>query len=58
MEFDGFLKLWEDDQEDTILPLLDQDSDYQSSYVETKQNYTRPPARYTEATLVKALEQK
>jgi DNA topoisomerase-1 len=58
MEFDGFLKLWDDDQEDIILPVLQKGSDYRSSKLEGKQNYTKPPARYTEATLVKALEQK
>jgi DNA topoisomerase I len=58
MEFDGFLKLRDEEQEDIILPILEKDSDYSSSSLESKQSFTKPPARYTEATLVKTLEQK
>lgn len=58
MEFDGFLKLWDEEQEDIILPLLEKGNDYESKLIESKQSYTKPPARYTEATLVKTLEQK
>ena len=58
MEFDGFLKLRDEEQEDIILPILEKWSDYSSSSLESKQSFTKPPARYTEATLVKTLEQK
>ena len=58
MEFDGFLKLRDDVDEDVILPLLEKGSVYDSKELVAKQNFTKPPARYTEATLVKTLEQK
>lgn len=58
MEFDGFLKLWDEVDEDVILPLLEKGDQFPSKEIVTKQNFTKPPARYTEATLVKTLEQK
>lgn len=58
MEFDGFLKLWDDVDEDVILPVLEKNKNYTSKELTAKQNTTKPPARYTEATLVKTLEQK
>lgn len=58
MEFDGFLKLWDDVDEDVILPSLPKQSSYTSKQFTARQSATKPPARYTEATLVKTLEQK
>ncbi len=58
MEFDGFLRLRDELDEDVVLPSLDKDAIFNSKEFTAKQNFTKPPARYTEATLVKTLEQK
>lgn len=58
MEFDGFLKLRDEADEDVVLPVLKKNTSYTSKELVAKQNFTKPPARYTEATLVKTLEQK
>lgn len=62
--FDGFTVLYvegEDDvekQEDGLLPKLTEGQILQLIRLEDKQHFTQPPPRYTEATLVKALEEK
>ncbi len=59
MEFDGFLKIYGDydNSKDVILPKLEKDSIYQAEKIEKKQHFTEAPARYTEAKLIKALEE-
>ncbi len=57
--FDGYLKLYQDyeDSEDKILPdVLMKQKEFQTDDVETKQHFTSPPARYSEAKLIDALE--
>jgi DNA topoisomerase-1 len=68
-KFAGFLAVFqdapgEDDDEedesrknDKALPPLNEGDVLQLLDLETKQNFTQPPPRYTEATLVKALEE-
>lgn len=56
MEFDGFLKVYNDNKEDIILPEIKLEEQVSSNELSAKQNMTKPPARYTESTLVKALE--
>ena len=62
LTFDGYLKVYSDyeDKEDKILPDLDKykSDNLITDKVETKQHFTEPPARYTEASLVKELETK
>lgn len=48
----------DDEQKDTILPALHEGEVCPALNVTPKQNFTQPPSRYTEATLVKALEEK
>ena len=64
IKFDGFLKLYmeskddeEDDEKDGVLPPLkiDQILDYNS--IHGTQRFTKHPARFTEASLVKKLEE-
>ena len=57
--FDGYLKVYSDyeDSEDKILPVLEMDGIYKVNSVEKEQHFTKPPARYTEAKLIKELEE-
>jgi len=56
--FDGFMKVagLTITNGDQILPALDMDQQVWSLKLDPKQHFTQPPARYTEASLVKALE--
>ena len=56
--FDGYLKIYRDyeDQNDKILPEIKTDELITKS-VETEQHFTNPPARYTEAKLIKEMEE-
>lgn len=59
MEFDGFLKAYGDydKSKDVILPKLNKDVVLNSKSIEKTQHFTEPVARYTEAKLIKALEE-
>jgi len=54
--FDGFMKVAGVSSEDQILPPVEQGGVVGVLDVEPKQQFTSPPPRYTEASLVKALE--
>ncbi|MCS6885501.1 MAG: type I DNA topoisomerase [Acidobacteriota bacterium] len=65
MKFAGFTKVYEegkDDREEADeerkLPKLEKGEQLTLNSIKAEQNFTKPPARYTEATLVKALEEK
>ncbi|MHA7843623.1 MAG: type I DNA topoisomerase [Winogradskyella sp.] len=61
--FDGFLKVYlegtddEDTEQDGILPDLKVGEELSNNYITATQRFTRPPSRYTEASLVKQLEE-
>ena len=59
--FDGFLKLYgtysDDDQEDVILPELHVGDRMDCLEIKSECKYTSAPARYSEGTLVKKLEE-
>ena len=61
--FDGFLKVYiegtddEDLEQDGILPDLSVGEALQRNYITATERFTRPPARFTEASLVKQLEE-
>ncbi len=63
LKFDGFLKVYmegrdeEEDETKGMLPPLKQGQWLEADYLEAVQRFPRPPARYTEATLVKKLEE-
>lgn len=61
VKFDGFTALYEeakDDEEDTsILPTLSKGDEVKCKSVDGIQHFTQPPARYTEATLIKAFKE-
>ena len=48
----------EDEESDVLLPELEEDEVLDSNSVDGKQHFTQPPARYTEASFVKLLEEK
>ena len=62
MKFDGFMKVYdyitEDEESDVSLPVLEEDEILDSNSIEGTQHFTQPPARYTEASFVKLLEEK
>ncbi len=66
-KFDGFLKLYqegrdekteEDEEAERTLPLVKKGEVLSLKAIVPEQHFTEPPPRYTEATLVKALEEK
>lgn len=57
VKFDGFLALYPNlKKDDKILPKAEVGEKLQLIDLESKQNFTQPPPRYTEGTLVKELE--
>ena len=57
LTFDGFLKVYGGGKDDTILPALKQGDGLELLTMEARETFTRPPARFSEASLVKALEE-
>lgn len=55
--FDGFLRVYSGGKDDTVLPTVKSGEQLQRHSVEARQVFARPPARYTEGTLVKKLEE-
>ena len=65
LKFKGFMTLYVEDRDDKTnedleskIPELTIGETLKKDKLETKQSFTEPPARYTEASLVKALEEK
>ncbi|RPG99369.1 MAG: type I DNA topoisomerase [Candidatus Pelagibacter sp. TMED118] len=57
IKFDGFLKLFKFDTEDEkILPNVDKEEVMTNEFID-EQHFTQPPPRYSEASLVKKLEE-
>ncbi|MGA8576479.1 MAG: type I DNA topoisomerase [Candidatus Cybelea sp.] len=61
MRFPGFIRVYDEQKEDDAkgrvrLPELDEGEPLECRKLEPKQHFTEPPPRYTEAALVKALE--
>ncbi len=63
VKFDGFTAVYtegsDDDKKkkDKMLPALNEGENVKLADIEGKQHFTQPPARFTEATLVRALEE-
>lgn len=63
--FDGFLRVYmegsdeenTEDESQSLLPPLEVGQKVELDYVEARERFTNPPARYTEASLVKKLEE-
>lgn len=65
IKFKGFMKLYvetkdQDNGEDDelLLPSLEPNQKLKNEKIDTKQSFTEPPPRYTEASIVKVLEEK
>ena len=58
LNFDGYLKVYSDYEknEDKIIPELIEGNNYKASDILSEQHFTKPPARYTEAKLIKEME--
>lgn len=64
LKFKGFMTLYvetednKQEEEDTSIPELENGQEVIKQKLESKQSFTEPPPRYTEASLVKMLEEK
>jgi DNA topoisomerase-1 len=56
MEFDGFLRIWEMEFNEKILPQISKGDELKLIDVILNQHFTEPPPRYNEASLIKILE--
>lgn len=60
-KFDGYLKIYDDsdkEEKDKSLPVLSKDEELKLLDLKAEQNFTQPPSRFTEASLIKELEDK
>jgi len=57
LKFDGFLKVYPIKYEENELPPLEKEEILELIKLIPSQHFTEPPPRYTEATLIKALEE-
>jgi DNA topoisomerase I len=62
IRFDGFLRIYEEGIDDAVgddgaLPALAKGEALDPRKIEAKQHFTEPPPRYTEATLIKKMEE-
>ncbi len=67
LRFAGYMALYDDkpeekadeaDEKDTLLPNVEVGQSLSASDITPMQHFTQPPARYSEGTLIKALEEK
>ena len=64
LKFKGFMTLYvetkdnEEEEKELTIPELTEKEEVKKENISTKQSFTEPPPRYTEASLVKALEEK
>ena len=64
LKFKGFMTLYvegsdkKEEEEEGILPTLEEGQKVTKKKLDPKQSFTEPPPRYTEASLVKALDEK
>jgi DNA topoisomerase-1 len=62
IRFDGFLKIYEEGVDDAVgedgaLPALNEGDALNANAIQAKQHFTEPPPRYSEATLIKKMEE-
>ena len=57
LKFKGYTAVYNDNEKDNMLPDMEIGESVKNVSLEPLQHFTQPPARYTEATLIKALEE-
>lgn len=60
IDFDGYLKVYkknEEKEEEILLPEVSKDEELKPKKIDGEQHFTQPPARYSEASLIKTLEE-
>jgi topoisomerase IA-like protein len=63
IKFEGFLKVYlegndeDDEEQEGMLPALKMNEKLTNNYITATERFSRPPSRYTEASLVKKLEE-
>jgi DNA topoisomerase-1 len=55
--FDGFYKVWGDKDKDKLLPKLETNQELSLTKAQALEKFTEPPSRFSEASLIKMLEQ-
>ena len=60
LKFDGFLTIYQDIKKDTenVIPPLEQGDELKLDEITPNQHFTQPPPRYSEATLIREMEEK
>ena len=56
LRFDGYLKIYPEKSKELELPAVDNNEELKLERLDTEQHFTKPPARYSDAGLVKELE--
>jgi DNA topoisomerase-1 len=56
--FDGYLRVMKNNQQDRLLPDVHQGESLSLESINKDQKFTQPPSRFTEASLVKEMEEK
>ncbi len=56
LRFDGFLKVWPQKFQEKELPVINEGAALKVKEILPEQHFTEPPARYSEASLIKTLE--
>jgi DNA topoisomerase-1 len=57
LSFEGYYAVWPREEKDTTLPPLAEGEELRLHKLDPQQHFTEPPPRYTEASLVKELEE-
>jgi DNA topoisomerase I len=57
LRFDGFMKVYGGGKDDTLLPALNKGQILKANDIKATETFSRAPARYSEATLVRKLEE-
>ncbi len=57
LQFDGFMKVYGGGKDDTLLPPVEKGQELPLQSMKATETFSRPPARYSEASLVKKLEE-
>ena len=57
LQFDGFMKVYGGIKDDTLLPPIEKGQQLKLETMQATETFSRPPARYSEAALVKKMEE-